>query len=169
MKNKRIMPKDEYEKRKARFRDDPALHKLSSDKIAAELGIPVQLARAWARNFGINLPGVVTVQEVDRKKQEMLDSEYIVDGCATMNMTELGKIFGLNRATVSRVFHAAGIRPFLQSACSTFKKDERIPLPKEARFLAKQLENWKRNKELDDIVWPLIQARRWHESTHREG
>jgi hypothetical protein len=143
-------------------------HDLSSEDIGRILDIRPKTIRKWARLEGIVLGPSRRDRAAATKRAAMVGSDYIQDGQATISLLKLGRYFGVCPDTVKNWLIAEGIKPCdnLSPWVGPDGVDARDDLPAEVVWLAQHLESWKRNPQLNEIVWPIIARRRWHESAH---
>lgn len=181
MRQKRTHKMSDYPALRDRFKNEEALKHLDAGEIGIELNIPAKTIRNWGCEMNRSIVPCKKARDLIRNQAMCLESDWIVDGTATQSLAAFGRRYGMNGGTVGRLFVANNIIPQeKQIAWNTQTSDRiyypamhgqprelaQIPLPAEAELIAKHLKAWKRSRDLDDFVWPIIERKRWHESTH---
>ena len=155
----------EFRMLRARFRSEELFRSLCAEEVAEVLEIRPKTVREWAKADGFPLEKSRRERLAASKRAALLASDYIVDGRATVSISQLGRSYGVCCDTAWKWMKEAGIER-VEEAEIKYSIFAQIPLPAESILIAKHLKSWRRPKSMNDIVWPIIAKRRWHESTH---
>jgi len=157
------------------------LHDMPREDAAIELSkmepkiiVSSQLVRKWARNAGIkSAPNPKQLRRAELTEKILADPDSGgPDGVAKVSSAEIGRRYGCTPCLARDIMRENGIKVFqvpeAQKADISKWHDRRRPFSKGIRFICKHHKAWKRPKGMQERVAPLIAARRFRNSVHRE-